>query len=249
MSDVLTMTARSFRLTRRQVDSLVTALALPVVLMLLFVGLFGGAIRTGTGTSYVTYVLPAVLLLCAGYGAAITAVSVSQDVTGGIIDRFRSMDVRGPAIMAGHIAASLARNVASTILVFGVACLIGFRPHASLLGWLAAAGLLLAFILAISWLAAAYGLAVKTPEAAGGFMFLVAFLPYASSAFVPVDTMPGWIQGFARNQPISPVAQSVRGLLLGTPVGTAPWAALAWLGGILAVSLLLSGVLFFRRTA
>lgn len=249
MSDVLTMTARSFRLTRRQVDSLVTALALPVVLMLLFVGLFGGAIRTGTGTSYVTYVLPAVLLLCAGYGAAITAVSVSQDMTGGIIDRFRSMDVRGPAIMAGHIAASLARNVASTILVFGVACLIGFRPHASLLGWLAAAGLLLAFILAISWLAAAYGLAVKTPEAAGGFMFLVAFLPYASSAFVPVDTMPGWIQGFARNQPISPVAQSLRGLLLGTPAGTAPWAALAWLGGILAVSLVLSGVLFFRRTA
>ena len=249
MSDVLTMTARSFRFTRRQLDSLLTALALPVLLMLLFVGLFGGAIRTGTGTSYVTYVLPGVLLLCAGYGAAITAVSVSQDMTGGIIDRFRSMDVRGPAILAGHIAASIARNITSTILVFGVACLIGFRPHASLPGWLAAAGLLLAFILAVSWLAAAYGLAVKAPEAANGFMFFVAFLPYASSAFVPVDTMPGWIQGFARNQPITPVTQSLRGLLLGTPVGTAPWAALAWLGGILAVSLVLSAVLFSRRTA
>jgi ABC-2 type transport system permease protein len=249
VSDVLTMTARSFRLTRRQLDALFTALALPVLLMLLFVGLFGGAIRTGTGTGYVTYVLPGVLVLCAGFGAAITAVSVSQDMTGGIIDRFRSMDVRGPAILAGHVAASLARNIASTILVFGVACLIGFRPHASLPGWLAAAGLLLAFILAVSWLAAAYGLAVKTPEAANGFMFLVAFLPYASSAFVPVDTMPGWIQGFARNQPVTPVTQSLRGLLLGTPVGTAPWAALAWLGGILAVSLVLSGVLFSRRTA
>ena len=157
MSDVLTMTARSFRLTRRQLDSLFTALALPVLLMLLFVGLFGGAIRTGTGTGYVTYVLPGVLVLCAGFGAAITAVSVSQDMTGGIIDRFRSMDVRGPAILAGHVAASLARNIASTILVFGVACLIGFRPHASLPDWLAAAGLLLAFILAVSWLAAAYG--------------------------------------------------------------------------------------------
>ena len=249
MSDVLTMTARSFRLTRRQLDSLFTALALPVLLMLLFVGLFGGAIRTGTGTGYVTYVLPGVLVLCAGFGAAITAVSVSQDMTGGIIDRFRSMDVRGPAILAGHVAASIVRNIASTILVFGVACLIGFRPHASLPGWLAAAGLLLAFILAVSWLAAAYGLAAKTPEAANGFMFLVAFLPYASSAFVPVDTMPGWIQGFARNQPVTPVTQSLRGLLLGTPVGTAPWAALAWLGGILAVSLVLSGVLFSRRTA
>jgi ABC-2 type transport system permease protein len=249
VSDVLTMTARSFRLTRRQLDSLLTALALPVLLMLLFVGLFGGAIHTGTGTKYVTYVLPGVLVLCAGYGAAITAVSVSQDMTGGIIDRFRSMDVRGGAILAGHIAASIARNIASTILVFGVACLIGFRPHASLPGWLAAAGLLLAFVLAVSWLAAAYGLAVKTAEAANGFLFLVAFLPYASSAFVPVDTMPGWIQGFARNQPVTPVTQSLRGLLLGTPVGTAPWAALAWLGGILAVSLVLSGVLFSRRTA
>lgn len=247
MSDALTMTARCFRLTRRQLDSLLTALLLPVLLMLLFVCLFGGAIHTGT--RYVTYVLPGVLLLCAGYGAAITAVSVSQDMTGGIIDRFRSMDVRGPAILAGHVAASIARNIASTVLVFGVACLIGFRPHAGLPGWLAAVGLLLAFILALSWLAAAYGLAVKTPEAANGFMFVVAFVPYASSAFVPIATMPGWLQGFARNQPVTPVTQSLRGLLLGTPVGSAPWVALAWCGGILAVAFAASGVLFSRRTA
>jgi ABC-2 type transport system permease protein len=247
VSDALTMTARCFRLTRRQLDSLLTALLLPVALMLLFVCLFGGAIHTGT--KYVTYVLPGVLLLCAGYGAAITAVSVSQDMTGGIIDRFRSMDVHGPAILAGHVAASIARNIASTILVLGVAYLIDFRPQASLPAWLAAAGLLLAFILALSWLAAAFGLAVKTPEAANGFMFLVAFLPYASSAFVPVATMPRWIQGFARNQPVTPLAQSLRGLLLGTPVGTAPWVALAWCGGILAVALAASSVLFSRRTA
>ncbi len=247
MSDALTMTARCFRLTRRQLDSLLTALLLPVALMLLFVCLFGGAIHTGT--KYVTYVLPGVLLLCAGYGAAITAVSVSQDMTGGIIDRFRSMDVHGPAILAGHVAASIARNIASTILVFGVAYLIDFRPQAGLPAWLAAAGELLAFILALSWLAAAFGLAVKTPEAANGFMFLVAFLPYASSAFVPVATMPGWIQGFARNQPVTPLAQSLRGLLLGTPVGTAPWVALAWCCGILAVALAASSVLFSRRTA
>src|ERR1700733_14480932 len=154
------MTARSFRLTRRQLDSLFTALALPVLLMLLFVGLFGGAIRTGTGTGYVTYVLPGVLVLCAGFGAAITAVSVSQDMTGGIIDRFRSMDGRGPAILAGHVAASIARNIASTILVFGVACLIGFRPHASLPGWLAAVGPPLGVIPAVLW--------VPRPPWAGG---------------------------------------------------------------------------------
>jgi ABC-2 type transport system permease protein len=247
VSDALTMTARCFRLTRRQLDALLTSLLLPVLLMLLFVGLFGGAIHTGT--RYVTYVVPGVLLLCAGYGASLTAVSVSQDMTGGIVDRFRSMDVRGSAILAGHIAASVARNTASTILVFGVACLIGFRPHAGLAGWLAAAGVLLTFILAMSWLAAAFGLAVKTPEAANGFMFVVAFLPYASSAFVPVATMPSWIRGFASHQPVTPATQTIRGLLLGTPVGSNPWLALGWCGGILVLAVVLSGWLFRRRTA
>jgi ABC-2 type transport system permease protein len=247
MSDALTMTARCFRLTRRQLDSLLTSLLLPVLLMLLFVCLFGGAIHTGT--RYVTYVVPGVLLLCAGYGAAITAVSVSQDMTGGIIDRFRSLNVRAPAILGGHIAASIARNLASTALVLGVACAIGFRPHAGPAGWLAAAGLLVAYILAMSWLAAAFGLAVKTPEAANGFMFLVAFLPYASSAFVPIATMPSWIRGFARNQPVTPATETIRGLLLGTPVGSRPWVALAWCAGILAVAVIGSALLFRRRTA
>jgi ABC-2 type transport system permease protein len=247
VSDALTMTARCVRLTRRQLDALLTSLLLPVLLMLLFVCLFGGAIHTGT--RYVTYVVPGVLLLCAGYGASLTAVSVSQDMTGGIVDRFRSMDIRGSAILTGHIAASVARNTASTVLVFGVACLIGFRPHAGLPGWLAAAGVLLVFILAMSWLAAAFGLAVKTPEAANGFMFAVAFLPYASSAFVPVATMPPWIRGFASHQPVTPATETIRGLLLGTPVGTRPWLALAWCGGILAVAVIVSGWLFRRRTA
>ena len=247
MSDALTMTARCFRLTRRQLDALLISLLLPVLLMLLFVCLFGGAIHTCT--RYVTYVVPGVLLLCAGYGASLTAVSVSQDMAGGIVDRFRSMDIRGSAILTGHIAASVARNAASTVLVFGVACLIGFRPHGGLPGWLAAAGVLLVFILAMSGLAAAFGLAVKTPEAANGFMFVVAFLPYASSAFVPVATMPSWIRGFASHQPVTPATETIRGLLLGTPVGTKAWLALAWCGGILAVAVIVSGWLFRRRTA
>jgi ABC-2 type transport system permease protein len=247
VSDALTMTARCFRLTRRQLDALLTSLLLPVLLMLLFVCLFGGAIHTGT--RYVTYVVPGVLLLCAGYGASLTAVSVSQDMTGGIVDRFRSMDIRGSAILTGHIAASVARNIASTALVLGVAYLIGFRPHAGPTGWLAAAGVLLAFILAMSWLAAAFGLAVKTPEAANGFLFVVAFLPYASSAFVPVATMPSWIRGFASHQPVTPATQTIRGLLLGTPVGANPWLALGWCGGILILAVILSGWLFRRRTA
>jgi ABC-2 type transport system permease protein len=247
VSDTLIMASRCLRLSRRQLDALLTSLLLPVLLMLLFVGLFGGAIHTGT--RYVTYVVPGVLLLCAGYGASLTAVSVSQDMAGGTVDRLRSMDVRGAAILAGHITASVARNIASTVLVFGVACLIGFRPHAGLPGWLAAAGVLLMFILALSWLAAAFGLAVKTPEAASGFMFVVAFLPYASSAFVPVATMPSWIRGFASHQPVTPATEAIRGLLRGTPVGTSPWLALGWCGGLLAVAVILSGWLFTRRTA
>jgi len=247
VSDTLIMAGRCLRLSRRQLDALLTSLLLPVLLMLLFVCLFGGAIHTGT--RYVTYVVPGVLLLCAGYGASLTAVSVSQDMAGGIVDRLRSMNVRGAAILAGHVAASVARNIASTVLVFGVACLIGFRPHAGLPGWLAAAGVLLMFILALSWLAAAFGLAVKTPEAASGFIFVVAFLPYASSAFVPVATMPSWIRGFASHQPVTPATETIRGLLLGTPVGTSPWLALGWCGGLLAVAVIGSGWLFARRTA
>jgi len=243
----LTMAARCIRLSMRNVDALLTSLLLPIMLMLVFVYLFGGAIETGT--EYVTYVVPGVILLCAGFGSATTAVSVSQDMTGGIIDRFRSLDVGGPAILAGHVAASALRNVASTALVFGVAFAIGFRPHAGPLDWLAALGVLLAFMLAVSWLAAAIGLIAGSPEAANGFTFVIMFLPYASSAFVPVDTMPSWLQGFAQHQPVTPVIETLRGLLLGTPVGSNAWTALAWCAGILAVSITVSGVLFRRRTA
>jgi ABC-2 type transport system permease protein len=241
------MVGRCLRLSRRNPDALLTALMLPIALMLMFVYLFGGAISTGI--SYVTYVVPGVLLLCAVFGAASTAVSVCQDMTGGVIDRLRSLDVPAPAFLAGHVVASLARNSVATALVLGVAFLIGFRPHAGAADWLAAAGILLLFILAISWLAAAAGLLARSAEAANAFTFGVMFLPYPSSTFVPISTMPGWLQGFARAQPVTPVVQTLRGLLLGTPVGAGPWHALAWCGGILLAAVAVSGVAFRRRTA
>lgn len=247
IGDWLTMAGRGLRLTIRTPDALLMSLLLPIMLMLLFVYLFGGAIQTGT--RYVTYVVPGVLLLCAGFGASLTAVGVTQDMTGGIIDRFRSMDIGGAAFLAGHVAASVARNIASTLLVFAVAFLIGFRPSAQPLDWLAAACVVLLYIFAMSWLSAAIGLLAKSPEAAGGFTFVMAFLPYPSSAFVPVDTMPTWIHGFARNQPVTPVIETMRGLLLDTPVGSGPWRAVAWSAGILLVSIALAGLLFRRRTA
>jgi ABC-2 type transport system permease protein len=247
MASVPVMTARCVRLTRRNLDALITSLVLPILLTLLLVYLFGGAIATGT--NYVSYVVPGVVLFCAGFGAANTAVSVCQDMTGGIVDRFRTLDVPGQAILAGHVAASAVRNTVSTLLAFGVALLIGFRPHAGPLDYAAAGGILLLFVLAISCLAAAAGLLASSAEAASGFTLAVIFLPYPSSTFVPIHTMPGWLQGFARDQPVTPVVETLRGLLLGTPLGANPWPALAWCGGILAVAAALSGALFRRRTA
>jgi len=244
------MATRCLRLSSRSIDAMITALMLPIMLMLLFVYVFGGAMSArGLGSGgYVSYLVPGVLLLCAGFGAASTAVSVSQDMTGGIIDRFRSLNVSGRAVLAGHVTASVVRNTASTALVLGIAFAIGFRPHASAAGWLGAAGILLAFVLAISWLAAAAGVLARSAEAASGFTFLVMFLPYPSSTFVPIATMPGWLQGFARNQPVTPVVEAMRALLLGTPAGAAPWRALAWCGGILIVAAIASGAMFKLRT-
>jgi len=194
-------------------------------------------------------VVPGVLLLCAVTGAATTAVTVCQDMTGGIIDRFRSLDVPGTAVLAGHVTASLVRNTASTGLVTAVAFGIGFRPHSSVASFAAALGVLLLFVAAVSWLAAAFGLLVSAPEAANSAMFFLMFFSYASSAFVPVRTMPWWLRGFALHQPSTPVTETIRGLLLRQPGGVPLGMALAWCGGILAVSVAVSAWLFRRRTA
>ncbi|MEU8202111.1 ABC transporter permease [Streptosporangium sp. NPDC049046] len=239
------MTDRAVRLSLRNLDALITSFLLPVMIMLMFVYLFGGAIQTGT--DYVTYAVPGVLVMCASYGASLTAVAVSQDMSRGIVDRFRSMDIGGAAFLGGHVAASTVRNLTSLVIVFVVAFLLGFRADADLAGWAAAAGILVVFVLAVSAVSAVVGLLARTPEAAGGFTFAVMFLPYPSSAFVPVHTMPAWLHGFAENQPATPIIESVRGLLLDTPVGSDPWKALAWCGGFLLVSALLSGRLFRNR--
>ncbi|MEW1615089.1 MULTISPECIES: ABC transporter permease [unclassified Streptomyces] len=243
------MTGRSLRISRRNTDALIMSLVMPIMLMLIFVYLFGGAIETGTAyDSYVMYVVPGVLLLCAGFGAATTATAVSEDMKGGIIDRFRSLDVGGTPVLAGHVAASTVRNLVATALVLGAALLIGFRPVASWSGWLLAAAVLVAYIVALSWLSAAIGLLARSPEAASGFTFFMSFLSYPSSAFVPIDSMPGWLHGFAEHQPITPAIESLRGLLLNQPVGNSPWIALAWAGGMAAVAIGASGALFRVRT-
>jgi ABC-2 type transport system permease protein len=212
-TEARTMIVRSLRLTLRNVEGLTTAFALPIMLMLMFVYLFGGAIHTGS--RYVDYVVPGVLLVCVGFGAATTGVSVAHDLSTGIIDRFRSLDVRGEALINGHVVASVVRNLLSSALVFAVAVAIGFRPHGDPADWLAAIGVLALYVLALSWFAAAIGIVVRSPEAAQGITFLVSFLPYPSSAFVPIHTMPPVLQGFAANQPATAVADTMRALLGG----------------------------------
>ncbi|MFC9279478.1 ABC transporter permease [Streptomyces collinus] len=245
MSSLLTMIGRCTRLTRRDVDALIMSLMLPIMMMVLFVYLFGGAIQTGG--DYVTYVAPGVLLLCTVWGAAQTGVGVANDMSTGIVDRFRSMDVSGAAMLGGHVMASIIKNITSTFVVIGVALLIGFRPKADLLQWLAAAGVLVAFILAMSWLAAVVGLLTKSTDAAASFAFVMMFLPYISSAFVPIKTLPSWLQGVAEHQPSTAIIESVRGFLLDRPVGDHAWIGLVWSGGILLVSVVLAGVFFQRR--
>jgi len=245
VTELSTMIVRALRLSLRNVDGLITALALPVMLMVMFVYFFGGAIHTGT--RYIDYVVPGVLLVCVGFGSGTTAVTVSSDLAGGIIDRFRSLDVAPRSLLAGHVVASVARNLASAALAVAVALAIGYDPTAGLGDWLAAAGLLTLFILAISWLAAAVGVVTRSPEAAQGITFLVSFLPYPSSAFVPIHTMPSWLQGFARHQPVTEVIDALRALLSGQAPGAAAWAAVAWSAGIIVVSVVVAGALFARR--
>jgi ABC-2 type transport system permease protein len=233
----------------RRTDAMLTALLMPVLLMLVFGYLFGGAIKVSVpGVSYITYLAPGVVLTCVMLGASTTAVSVNGDVTQGIIDRFRALDINGVAFVAGHVSASTIRNAVSAALVFAVAVPMGLRSHASVLAWLATAGLILLLILAISWLAALGGLLVSSPDAASSFTFFLMLIPFTSSAFVPIATMPRWLQVFARNQPATTIIESIRSLLEQKPAGTEPWLAVAWFGGIMLASAVLSAVVFQHRT-
>lgn len=240
-----TFIGRSLRHSVRDVEALLMAIVLPVMLMLMFTGIFGNAIDPSGG--YVDYVVPGIILLCAGFGAASTAVSVSRDMTTGIIDRFRTMPLRSGAVLTGHVVASLARNLVATAVVIGVALLVGFRPDASPLDWLAVLGVVGLYILAITYLFAAIGLAASTPEAANGYGFILLFLPYLSSAFVPVETMPDWLQPIAAHQPITPVIETIRSLLSGAPMDDEWWIAIAWCVGILLVAVLWGAWLFSRK--
>jgi ABC-2 type transport system permease protein len=244
----LAMIGRSLRRLPRQPDSMITSVALPVMLLLLFVYVFGGAISDGRH-EYLNYVVPGIIILTAAWGAASTAVTVCSDMVNGIMDRFRSMPIRGSAVLTGHVVASVASNVVSTVLVIGIALAIGFRPSAGVAGWLGAVGVLVLFVVALSWVAVALGLLARSVEAANGLTFAILFLPYVSSGFVPTDTMPTGLRVFAEHQPITPVIETVRGLLTGSPDGSDAVLAIGWLLGLLAAGYVAATILFRRRAA
>lgn len=236
---------RSLLHSLRDGESLLMAILLPVMLMLMFTFVFGGAIDPGG--DYVQYVVPGIILLCAGFGAASTAVYVARDLQTGIIDRFRTMPLRSGAVLTGHVVSSLVRNLIATGTVIGVAMLVGFRPTADITGWAAASGLIALYILTITYLFAAIGLAAGSPEAASGYGFIILFLPYLSSAFVPVATMPSWLQWIAQNQPITPIIETIRSLLFGLPFEDQPAWAVGWCLVILALSAAWGAWLFRRK--
>ncbi|NEE01376.1 ABC transporter permease [Phytoactinopolyspora halotolerans] len=249
IADAWVLIGRSLRHTVRNGDALFMGVFLPMMLLLLFVYVFGGALEAGIAQSdYVDYVVPGVILLTAGFSAATTAVSVTTDMTTGVMDRFRSLPITNWIVVLGHVVASLARNLFSTALVVGVALLIGFRPSASFLDWVAAVGVISLFILMMTWVSVMFGLIAKSADAASGFTFFILFLPYMSSAFVPVETMPAALRGFSEHQPITPIIETVRGLLMGTPIGDSAWQAVVWTVGILVIVIPVSARLFRRRT-
>jgi ABC-2 type transport system permease protein len=236
---------RSVRHSLRNVEALTMAIVLPVMLMLLFTFVFGGALDKEGG--YVDYVVPGIILLCAGFGASSTAVDVAEDMTNGIVDRFRTMPLRAGGLVTGHVVASLLRNLLATGVVIGVALAVGFRPTANVLEWLGALGMVALFILAITWLYSAIGIAAANPTAASGYGFALLFVPYLSSAFVPTDTMPSWLQWIAQNQPITPIIETIRAFLFGRDPGAELWWALGWCALIIAGAYVWAVWLFGRK--
>ncbi|MGO1971817.1 MAG: ABC transporter permease [Propionibacteriaceae bacterium] len=230
----------------RDGESLLMALALPVLLMLLFTYVFGGAIDPGG--NYVNYVVPGIILLCAGFGASSVAIRVADDLSTGVINRFRTMPLPPTAFLTGHVVASLVRNLFATGLVIVVAMLLGFRPEAGPLAWVGAIGMVALWILAITWLFAAIGLVAGSAEAATGYGFVLLFLPYLSSAFVPVDTMPAGLAWIAENQPVTPIIETIRALLFETDLGSSGWWAVGWCLLIGGAAVVWAAWLFPRRT-
>ncbi|KPC61144.1 ABC transporter permease [Streptomyces chattanoogensis] len=254
VSDSMTMLRRNLKHALRYPSMTVSVVAMPLVMLLLFNYVFGGALGTGIGGTptgggeYIDYIAPGIILMAATSGALSTAISVCSDMTEGIVNRFRTMSVSRAAFLTGHVVGSVLQTLISIALVVGVALLMGFRPSANPVEWLATAGLLVLLVLALTWLAAAMGLIAKNVETASNMPMPLTFLPFLGSAIVPPESMPTGLRWFAEYQPFTPVIETLRGLLMGTETGNSGIIALAWCLGLIVVGYLWARSAFNRHT-
>jgi ABC-2 type transport system permease protein len=244
--DTAVLTGRSLRHITRSLDTIITTAIMPIAFMLLFVYVLGGAIDSGSD-SYVNYLLPGILLITIASGISYTAYRLFMDMQSGIFERFHSMPIARSSVLWAHVLTSLVANLISLVVVVLVALVMGFRSGAGVAAWLAVAGILILFTLALTWLAVIAGLSAKTVDGAGAFAYPLILLPFISSAFVPTSTMPGPVRAFAENQPVTSIVNAIRDLLARQPVGTDIWIALAWCVGILIVAYIFAMVIYRRR--
>jgi ABC-2 type transport system permease protein len=246
--DTAVLLGRSLRHITRSPDTIITTTIMPIAFLLLFVYVFGGAIKHGSGT-YVTYLLPGILLITIASGISYTAFRLFTDMQGGIVERFQSMPIARSSVLWSHVLTSLVANLVSLVAVVLVAVGMGFRSGAGALAWLAVAGILMLFTLALTWIAVIPGLTAKSVDGASAFSYPLIFLPFISSAFVPTATMPGPVRAFADNQPVTSIVNTIRDLLAQQPVSTSIWTALAWCLGILIVAYALAMATYHRKIA
>jgi ABC transporter DrrB family efflux protein len=249
VADTLVLAKRNLTQIPRIPEELIFATIQPIMFVLLFTYVFGGAIAV-TGTTYVNFLMPGIFVQTVIFGTTTTGIGLANDLQKGLIDRFRSLPMTESAVLTGRTIADMTRNVFVVFIMLAVGLLVGFRPQGSVWGWLAAFGLIILVSFAFSWISATIGLAVRSVEAAqsAGFVWLFP-LTFASTVFVQVSSMPSWLQTFAKNQPVSVVANAVRAYLLGQPVGDLGWRALAWCVGILVVFVPLAVWAYERRTS
>jgi len=237
---------RLMRNIMRSPDTIITVAITPIMMMLLFVYVFGGAIKTGTD-NYVNYLLPGILLMAIASGVAYTSVRLFNDVKSGLMARFYTMPIKRSAVLWAHVLTSLVSNALTVVLVILVALLMGFRTSAHIVEWLAVAGILGLFTLALTWLAIIPGLTAVSMEGATAYSYPLVFLPFISSAFVPTETMPTIVRVFAENQPVTSIVNSIRALLYEGSVGNDIWIALAWCLGLTILAYVFASKEFKRK--
>ena len=246
--DSRTMFMRCMRASLRNPETFVTAIMVPAIVMWLFGVVFGNIMDVGN-YSAIDFIVPGIILQTVGQGSIATAVSINNDIKKGVVDRFRSMPIAKSAVLTGHVLASVMRMIITTAVAIGVAVAIGFRPQAGILDWLAIAGILVLYMLVVAWISVICGVVAKTPESAGTMPVLLFILPYVSSGFVPIESLSGGLRFFAANQPMTPIIDSLRGLMLNVPLGNALPLALAWCVGIVAVAFVIAVQVYNRKLA